>query len=204
MAKTTRNAPEVELHWARSWLIEVGEARKALDRAESIKELRRAKAFSIADPLGHAGGHGKGGVSDPMRKVDDMIDGEAEDATYGWAREALALFDRMAELNKPLFRGQLLSGLDIAEMRYRLGASDNQIIRAFCIGKSKLYEDLGAFVDYLDYLGPERTFRIDEVGQTELPPASDMGSDDSSAHGDVYGQIDRLVAHCGHDNGKST
>lgn len=192
MAKTTRNAPEVELHWARSWLIEVGEARKALDRAESIKELRRAKAFSIADPLGHAGGHGKGGVSDPMRKVDDMIDGEAEDASYGWAREALALFDRMAELNKPLFRGQLLSGLDIAEMRYRLGASDNQICSAFTISRSKLHNDLSAFIDYLDYLGPERAFNVTQFVEDATIGGIDDAAANDNGHARVYEHIASL------------
>ena len=153
----------VSVRWARSWLTEVDEARKALDRAERIAELRRAKAYSIADPLASIGPHGKGGVTDPTRKLDEMIDGEAEDANYGWARDALALFDLMVSVNRPCFRGALLDGLDVAEMRYRLGASDKQIMEAFHIGRSKLYDDLSALIEYLDYIGPEKTFHIDEA-----------------------------------------
>lgn len=151
--------------------------------------MRRAKAFSISDPLGTEP-HGKGGVSDPMRKVDDMVDGEAEDATYGWARDALALFDLMAAANKPLFRGQLLSGLDIAEMKYRLGATDAEVMRSFAIGKSKLHEDLGALVDYLDYIGPERAFHVD--GDDVEPEEALPDSAPTGPHGSAYGDIEAL------------
>lgn len=193
-------ANEIQMKWARAWLVEVDEARRALDRAESIRELRRAKAFSISDPLGTVGGHGKGGVRDPMRKVDEMVDGEAEEATYGWARDALALFDLMAASNKPLFRGQLLSGLDIAEMKYRLGATDGQVMRSFAIGKSKLHEDLNAFVDYLDYIGPERAFHVTVdpgVKDTAGPPDQHPEEPAGGPHGDAYSEIDELVANCG-------
>ncbi len=193
----------VSVRWARAWLTEVDEARKALDRAEHIAELRRAKAFSIADPLGTVGGYGKGGVSDPMRKADEMIDGEAEDAAYGWARDALALFDLMVSVNRPCFRGALLDGLDVAEMRYRLGASDKDIMEAFHIGRSKLYDDLSALVEYLDFIGPEKTFHIDEARPPELPPTVDVAPEDAGPHGDAYGDIDALVAKCGRERTES-
>ena len=186
----------VSIRWARAWFTEVDEARKALDRAERIAELRRARAFSIADPLGTEP-HGKGGVSDPMRRVDEMIDGEAEDASYGWARDALALFDLMVSVNRPCFRGALLDGLDVAEMKYRLGAIDKEIMDAFHIGRSKLYDDLSALVEYLDFIGPEKTFHLDETRPAELPPSVDVPPEDVGAHCDAYGDIDALVANCG-------
>ena len=194
------NTAKSGLVWARAWLAEVGEARKALDRAERISELRRAKAFSIADPLGAMGCSRTGGTVDPMRKVDEMIDGEAEDAAYDWARYTLALFDLMAELNKPIFRGPLLMGLDIAEMKYRLGASDSEVMRSFAIGKSKLHEDLNAFVDYLDYIGPEQAFQVDvdkETAEPDMSPCDNIGPGEDVPHGDAYGEIDALVANCG-------
>ena len=190
------------VRWARAWLTEVDEARKALDRAESIRELRRAKAFSIADPLGTEP-HGKGGVSDPMRRADEMIDGEADDAAYGWARDALALFDLMVSLNRQCFRGALLDGLDVAEMRYRLGATDKEIMDAFHIGRSKLYDDLSALVEYLDFIGPENTFHLGEARPAELPPSVDVAPEDVGPHGDAYGDIDALVAKCGRERTES-
>lgn len=182
----------MSVRWARAWLTEVDEARKALDRAESIRELRRARAFSIVDPLGSEP-HGKGGVSDPMRRADEMIDGEADDAAYGWARDALALFDLMVSVNRPCFRGALLDGLDVAEMRYRLGATDKDIMEAFHIGRSKLYDDLSALIEYLDFIGPEKTFHIDEARPPELPPTADAGPEDAGPHDDAYGDIDAMV-----------
>ena len=186
----------VSVRWARSWLAEVDEARKALDRAERIAEARRARAYSIPSPLGNTGPRGKGGVSNPMGRVDEMIDGEAEDASYGWARDALALFDLMVTLNRQCFRGALLDGLDVAEMRYRLGATDKEIMDAFHIGRSKLYDDLSALVEYLDFIGPENTFHLDEARPGELPPSVDVAPEDVGPHGDAYGDIDALVAKC--------
>lgn len=187
----------VSVRWARSWLAEVDEARKALDRAERIAETRRARAYSIPCPLGNTGPHGKGGVSNPMGRVDEMIDGEAEDASYGWARDALALFDLMVALNRQCFRGALLDGLDVAEMRYRLGANDKEIMDAFHIGRSKLYDDLSALVEYLDFIGPEKTFHLDEAKPADLPPTADVASGDVGPHVYAYGDIDAMVANCG-------
>ena len=185
----------LSVRWARSWLSEVDEARKALDRAGRIAELRRARAYSIRGPLGTEP-HGKGGVSDPMRKVDEMIDGEVEDTAYGWARDTLALFDLMVSLNRQCFRGALLDGLDVAEMRYRLGATDKDIMEAFHIGRSKLYDDLSALVEYLDFIGPEKTFHIDEARSPELPPNADTAPEHAGPHDDAYGDIVAMVAKC--------
>ncbi|MBR1829181.1 MAG: hypothetical protein IJ781_06705, partial [Atopobiaceae bacterium] len=116
---------------------------------------------------------------------------------------ALALFDLLVSVNRPCFRGALLDGLDVAEMRYRLGASDKEIMEAFHIGRSKLYDDLSALVEYLDYIGPEKAFHIDEARPAELPPSVDASPMDVGPHGDVYGDIDALVANCEHGRTES-
>lgn len=146
--------------WARGWLAEVDEARKALDRIARIQELRASLPALVGNPLGSADVRSEEGISQVVDNVSEA-EGAVSSSTYDWACDVLVLFDMMEEINRPLLRGQLLSGLDIAYMRYRLGATDSEIGRAFHSGKFAIHEDLNAFVDYLDRLGPMRAFHAD-------------------------------------------
>lgn len=187
-----------ETKWARDWLNEVGEARKALERAEAVAELRESRAYALPNPLAHAGeGNVRGGIHDRMRAADDMIDGEMSDDALDWARVALALFDHMAKVNRVTLRGAMLDGLDIAEMRHALGASDNQICDAFHISRSKLFNDLNAFIDYLDYIGPESAFSLADAGENNNLEAEEGANSTGTAamgpHADTYNRIIELT-----------
>ena len=144
--------------WARDWLRSVAEARLAIERARKLVEVRRERALCMGNPMG--GGSGCDGTNRSEENVLALVESEDDlTTTYAWATKELREFDEMAKANRQCLRGSMLDGLDVAEMKYRIGMSDREAAKVLGISRSKLHADLAAFVDYLDYIGCERTFR---------------------------------------------
>lgn len=60
---------------AREWLDSVREAVRLLEVERETQRLRREKCLTISDPLAHDGP--RTGASDPMGRVDELVDDEA-------------------------------------------------------------------------------------------------------------------------------
>ena len=144
--------------WARDWLRSVAEARVALERAEALVEIRRERALCVGSAT-DATPHGKGGENMAEANLVRLVSAEEDlEATYAWAKAELQAFDDMAVANRKCLRGAVLEGLDIAEMKYRIGATDREVAKRLYISRSKLHYNLAAFIDYLDFIGRERAF----------------------------------------------
>lgn len=143
--------------WARDWLKSVAEARVALERAVALVEVRRERALCMGGSACDAPHIGTASTNVSEENLLALVESEEDLATtYAWATAELRAFDKMAEANRRCLRGAVLEGLDIAEMKYRIGATDREIMRVFYTSRSKLHHDLAAFVDYLDFIGRER------------------------------------------------
>lgn len=141
--------------WARDWLRSVAEARVALERARALVEVRRERALCMGGTSD--GPHASSGRNASEANVLALVESEDDLAmTHAWATAELKAFDSMAEANKRCLRGTILEGLDVAEMKYRVGCTDREIAKAFGVSRSKLHRDLAALVDYLDFIGRER------------------------------------------------
>lgn len=157
--------PEVEMMgatsgWARDWLRGVAEARVALERAQALVEVRRERALCMGNPMS-SGPSGKGGANKAEANMVGYVSSEEDlEATYAWARAELDAFDAMAKANRMILRGAILDGLDVAEMKYRIGMTDREIAKTLGASRSKVHYRLAAFVDYLDFIGRERTFNV--------------------------------------------
>ena len=148
--------------WAKGWLQGVAEARVALERAEEMLQVRRERALCVSNPLGDAGPHGKGGGNPAERNVVGLIQAEEEYAAiYEWTCKALEEFDHLYKVNRPGLHGTLADGLDAAELKYRHGMTEPEVMDALHISRSKLYSDQAAFVDYLDHIGYARAMDPD-------------------------------------------
>lgn len=143
--------------WAKGWLQGIAEARVTLERANAMLVAKREKALCVSDPMGNPGPHGKGGDNVAERRVIGLIQAEEDYAAiYEWATKALEEFDHMARVNKPGFRGALLDGLDVVELKYRHGMTEPEIMETLHISRSKLYASQASVIDYLDNLGYAR------------------------------------------------
>lgn len=143
--------------WARDWLRSVAEARVALERALALVEVRRERALCVGSA--GDGPHSSGGTNVAEANLIALVESEDDLATtHAWATAELKAFDSMAEANRRCLRGAVLNGLDVAEMKYRIGCTDKEISKTFDVSRSKLHHDLAAFVDYLDFIGRERAF----------------------------------------------
>lgn len=141
-------------------------ALEAAERARDVThEAMRAALETISDPLAHAGEiHGKGGVSDPMRKVDRLVDMEArQDAPWNpprWATETLEEWDAVYANIRPDLTGSTLgSGLDIMRDHYRLGKTVTEAAAAACVSPRAAYCQMDAVCDFMEYLGHARAVR---------------------------------------------
>ncbi len=103
------------------------------------------------------GSHLSGGTNFAEASLVVLVESEDDLATtHAWATAELRAFGSMVEANRRCLRGAMLNGLDVAEMKYRIGRSDKEITKAFDVSRSKLHCNLAAFVDYLDLIGRER------------------------------------------------
>lgn len=122
----------------------------------ALAEVRRERALCMGNPLS-SGPSGKGGVNAAEANVIGYVASEEDfETTYAWARAELDQFDAMAEANRKILRGAILDGLDVAEMKYRIGMTDREIAKALGESRSKVHYRLAAFVDYLDFIGRDR------------------------------------------------
>lgn len=143
--------------WAKGWLQGVAEARITLERACEMLQARRERALCVSNPLGATGPHGKGGENPAERNVVGLIQAEQEYAiVYDWTTKALEEFDRMYKANRPGLSGTLADGMDAAELKYRHGMTEPEVMETLHISRSKLYSDQVALVDYLNHIGYAR------------------------------------------------
>jgi hypothetical protein len=143
--------------WAKGWLRGVAEARVALERADEMLQARRERALCVSNPLGDTGPHGKGGGNLAERSMVGLIEAEEQyAAVYEWTTKAIEEFDRMYKANRPGLRGALADGLDAAELKYRHGMTEPEVMEALHVSRSKLYSDQAALIDYLDLIGYAR------------------------------------------------
>lgn len=149
--------PQTDKGWAKGWLQGVAEARTALVRADEILTARREKALCVSNPMGNPAPHGGSDGNVAERNVIGLIQAEEDYAAiYKWATDALEEFDRMVMVNKPGFRGTMLDGMNVVELKYRHGMTEPEIMEALHVSRSKLYADQAAIIDYLDNLGYAR------------------------------------------------
>ena len=122
-------------------------------------------AHSCACSKGSAGDgpHSSSGTNVAEANLVALVESEDGLATiHAWTTTDLKAFDSMAEANRRFLRDAVLNGLDVAEMKYRIGCTGKEIAKMFDVSRSKLHHDLAAFVDYLDFIGHERAFNPTE------------------------------------------
>ncbi|MBR3328153.1 MAG: hypothetical protein IKG22_12610 [Atopobiaceae bacterium] len=142
--------------WARDWLRGVADARVALERTQTLLEVRRERALCMGNSMS-SGPSGKGGANASEANVIGYVASEEDfETTYAWTRAELDQFDAMAKANRMILRGAILDGLDVTEMKYRIGMTDREIAKKLWALRSKVHYRLAAFVDYLDFIGRKR------------------------------------------------
>jgi hypothetical protein len=89
---------------SREWLDSVREAVRLLDVEQTTRQLRREHCYAISDPLAHEGPGA--GLSDPMARVDVVVDDEA-----GYSERIAQLEDEVADC-KAVVAGLHRGGMD--------------------------------------------------------------------------------------------
>lgn len=163
MSKTSQQRSVPTDVWARQWLYETDRARRAIEVARRAARSKRSRLGSIADPLASQP-HGKGGVSDPMRRVDDVLDAEAElgggvGSPLRWAFDQLREFDAAMARMRDGCQFEVFEGTYAAELRYRLGLPPRQAAEDLGCSESTLRSRIDALVGYMDMLGYARVVR---------------------------------------------
>lgn len=139
--------------WARSWLEYVQLAYRTLKRQELALASRREAALALPSALSMSATHG--GASDPMAKVDAVIDAERDMERLDWAWEAIAEFDSvMAQLRDGCER-EVLNATWMAEEHFRFDKPCRVAARNCGVSVSTLLRHIRLLCDYLDYVGKD-------------------------------------------------
>lgn len=139
------------MSWARQFLLRVADARVALEREQRAAASRREALYSVGSP---SVGSVHGGVSDPMAKVDAVLDREAEDDGLDWARTTMATFGELLHEVRSSCTGELVSASYAVEWRYGLGLSEREAAHEMGLAPSTVRRLIATLVDYLDHVGP--------------------------------------------------
>jgi hypothetical protein len=145
--------------WAREFFDHVRDARRALERAEKLAEIKRDAALSIPDSLARLGSiTSRGSHSDPMRAADEAIDAYLElrsGPAYEWARSTIRDCETVLARARATGDGTLVLAADIADLTYLHGYTKDKFVAVVFVSRATLYRALTSLERWMDAQDPE-------------------------------------------------